>query len=174
MSSDSNIEPFEPTDELLKELKNMNGIIETRGGRREGAGAKKKDGSDPKPIKKAKPKLKELPKRNEDLVHDVNGLLSDGAASGGRGKLTLQEMTKNLPAKLVELGLDPVAYISQMINNPEQFGLEGKDVLGALFKLTDKIHASKKAIEVTEEHTWRLEVVKRDFEVDDAGEVVDV
>lgn len=164
MSKDTGLEKFEPGDELMKELDAMNGIVDGRGDhwkeKRLAAGEK--------------PPLKKVPKKNDKLLHDAKSLLDVGPVKGGRGKLTLKEMTKDLPAKLVALGLDPIDYIAQMLKDPDAFGLEGKDVLGGLFKLADKLHATRKAVEIKEEKHWKLEVVKRDFEVDDDGEVVDV
>ena len=125
MSKDTGLEKFEPGDELMKELDAMNGIVDGRGDhwkeKRLAAGEK--------------PPLKKVPKKNDKLLHDAKSLLDVGPVKGGRGKLTLKEMTKDLPAKLVALGLDPIDYIAQMLKDQDSY-------LGdTSFKPTDGVFA---------------------------------
>jgi hypothetical protein len=165
-------EEFEPPEELLEELAELTGNVKKSGGVRPGSGRKRKDGSEP--IKrKATPKMVQASKESPRLEHDVSSKLSDAPAKG-RGRPTKPEMKKEILDRLMDLGFDPVENMVNMCMDPELYGLDGKDLIKINSEFMGYIHGKKKSIEKKEEHSYRIEVVRKDFRLDDKGEVVDI
>ena len=165
-------EKFEPPPELLEELVELTGNKKKSGGKRAGSGRKRADGSEP--IKrKATPKMVKVSKESPRLEHDVSSKLSN-APAGGRGRATKPEMKKEILERLMELGFDPVENMVNMCMSPEEYGLEGKDLIKINSEFMSYIHGKKKSIEKKEEHSYRIEVIRKDFRLDDSGGVVDV
>ena len=83
-------------------------------------------------------------------------------------------MKKEILDRLMELGFDPVENMVNMCMDPELYGLDGKDLIKINSEFMGYIHGKKKSIEKKEEHSYRIEVVRKDFRLDDKGEVVDI
>ena len=172
-----NAEPFKPSKELEKKLEELNNIApKKRGGRREGAGRKKKDGSDPKPIKPEPPETFPKPSESPRLNHTPESLLGASTASNeSLGHLTRREVLESVVDKLESIGFDPVSNLVDMVKHPERYGLEGKDLIKINSELLKYIHPTKKSVEKKETKDYQINIVQRNFAIcPDTGKVIDV
>jgi hypothetical protein len=158
-------------EELLKELKELNGVGEKRGGFRKGSGRPKKNGE--KREAKEKVKLKPLPRKSPRLEEDERSLLGVSPAKGGKGFPTKKEVFADVAEQLRGMGFDPVANMVNMFSEPEKYGLEGKDLIKINSELMSYQHGKKKSIEKKEEKSWKIEVIRKDFRLE-GGEVIEV
>ena len=173
-------EEFSPSKELEDKLAKLAGVkVKQSGGRREGSGRKKKDGSNPKPIKPEKPKKVNLVKKATEsprLDHSLDSLLSNRPAKqeSSRGHLTKGEVIKSVAEKLNAMGFDPVLNMVDMFKNPDVYGLEGKDLIRINSDLIKYVHPSQKAIEKKESKEYTINVVRKNYVLDDNGKVIDI
>ena len=127
--------------------------------------------SGPKPKKKVKKKAKRVVKLPVKLGADGSGQVN---LEPIRGLPTKVERSKDLAVRLEKENFDPIEYMLGLMRDSDDDSITDLERAKMAKDLLTYMYQKQKSVETKETKDFTINIVKRNFALDDDGKVIDV